>query len=206
MRRPGVIALDVNVQEISKIAGGVLALVMSIPMVISIVRENGAGQSFATWILWTALNSILTVSVIEQHGNFLLLLGFTVGAAASAAVLLWKGRFAWGRFETVVLILVLTCVLVWAASGSKLATIAATAASCIAGMPGMLALWRSPQPKIGNIWLGFAIANALSFFGGTTMTVEEKLAPGVFTISALLMVAVSRGRHRKVTCQNQTMA
>jgi len=192
-----------NVQEILKIAGGILALIMSLPMFITVVKHRGAGQSFATWMLWTALNSILTVSVIQQHGNYLMLLGFTFGAAASAAALLWQKRFLWGRFETVVLLLVLASVAVWAMSGSKMATIAATAASVIAGMPGMVALWRSPQRKVGNVWLGFAIANGLSFAGGATMTVEERLAPGVFTLSALLMVAISRRRHQNVTCETR---
>ncbi len=190
-----------NAQDIFKIAGGILALVMSVPMVIAVIRENGAGQSFATWILWTALNSVLTISVIQQHGNFLMLLGFTLGAAASALVLLWQGRLFWGKVETTVLILVLMCVAAWSVSGPKLATIAGTAASVIAGMPGMMALWRAPRRRLGNIWLGFAIANALSFAGGATMTVEERLAPGVFTISALMMVAISRGRHQNVTCE-----
>lgn len=181
-----------STQEILKIAGGIMALVMSVPMFIAILKENGAGQSFATWILWTALNTILTVSVIQQHGNFLMLLGFTVGAGAAALALMYQRQFRWRTFETVVLFLVIACLVVWKLSDAKLATIAATAASVIAGLPGLVALWKNPQRKVGNVWIGFTFANALSFFGGATMTVEERLAPGVFTVTALLMVMASR--------------
>jgi hypothetical protein len=174
-----------------KIAGGIGALALFVPMAIEVMKDGG-GQSFATWILWAALDSILTVSVIQQHGNFLLPLGFATGGIVLTGLLLAKGRMAWGRLDTVILALVLGCLAGWKLGGAKAATVAATMAICLAGIPGLIELWRNPQRQVGNIWGWYVLANGLAFLGGTAMTVEERFAPGVFAAYALLMFLVSR--------------
>jgi hypothetical protein len=73
-----------------------------------------------------------------------------------------------------------------------MATIAATVGVCVAGIPGWLAMLKRPQRKVGNVWAGYVLANGLSFFGGTAMTVEERFAPGVFALCSLAMFAASR--------------
>jgi len=175
-----------------KIAGGLGALALFVPMAVEVMKDGGGGQSFATWVLWAALDSILTVSVIQQHGNFLLPLGFVIGGVVVTGLLLAQGRFAWGRLDTVILALVLGCLAGWKLGGAKPATVAATTAICVAGIPGMIELWRNPQRQVGNIWGGYVLANGLAFLGGTAMTVQERFAPGVFAAFSLLMFLASR--------------
>ena len=174
-----------------KLAGGVGALALFVPMIVSITRSGGAGQSFATWALWAVLDSMLAITLYVQHGNYLLPLGFALGGVALSAVLLTKGGFAWGKFETVIALMVLASLAVWKFSGPRNATIAVTVAICIAGIPGIIEMARKPQPAAGKIWAGYVLANSLSFLGGTAMTVEERLAPGVFTVLSVLMLAAS---------------
>ena len=50
-----------------KIAGGVLALLLFIPLIAGILKEGAEGQSCATWFLWGLLDTVLTISVIEQR-------------------------------------------------------------------------------------------------------------------------------------------
>jgi hypothetical protein len=52
-----------------------------------------------------------------------------------------------------------------------------------------IAMLRNPQPSAGKIWAGFTAANLLSFFGGTAMTLEERLVPAAFTVLCGLMMA-----------------
>jgi hypothetical protein len=174
-----------------KLAGGVSALALFIPMATRIVKDGGAGQSFATWLLWAALDTILAVSIIEQHGNFLLPLGFALGSAVMT-LLLAQSRFAWSRMETVTLALVLGCLAGWKLGGARIATVAATTGICLAGIPGLVELWRNPQRQVGNIWGWYVLANGLAFLGGTALTVEERFAPGVFAVFSLLMFVASR--------------
>ncbi len=178
--------------QVLKIAGGLLALLMFIPMLASILKEGAEGQSCATWMLWGALDTVLTISIIQQRGNFLLPLGFAIGDVLVVILLLAKGKFRWGWFESCILVVVIGCVVAWKYSGSRTATIAATLGICVAGIPGLLAMLKQPQRKMGNVWLGYVLANALSFFGGTAMTVEERFAPGIFALCALVMFAASR--------------
>src|SRR6185437_15712936 len=160
-------------------AGGLLALLLFIPLIIGIWKEGAEGQSCATWLLWCALDTMLAVSIIEQRGNFLLPLGFAIGDGCLVVLLLAKGDFKWGWFETIVLIVVLGCMAAWKLAGARTATIAATLGICFAGLPGLVAMFRRPQRKVGSVWAGYTLANGLSFFGGTAMTIQERFAPGV---------------------------
>lgn len=179
-----------NGHDLFKIAGGVLAMVLYVPMIVEIIRVQGAGQSFATWGLWAVLDIILTITLWQQHGNYLLSLGFAVGGVALAVVLLAQGSWKWSRFETVIALMVLASLAVWKFSGPRNATIAVTAAVCIAGVPGFVEMLRQPQPAAGKLWAGFTVANLFAFFGGTAMTVEERLVPAAFTgLCALMVVA-----------------
>jgi hypothetical protein len=180
-----------NGHDILKLAGGVMALALFVPMIVTVARTGAAGQSFATWALWAVLDSTLTITIWQQHGNYLLTLGFALGGIALSAALLVRGGFAWGKFETIISILVLASLAVWKFSGPRDATIAVTVAICIAGVPGIVAMARKPQPSAGKIWAGYVVANGLAFFGGTAMTVEERLAPAAFVGLSVLMVAAS---------------
>ena len=178
-----------DIHDILKLAGGVLALALFAPLLADVFRRGGAGQSFATWILWAALDAILAVSIIQQHGNYLIVLGFAIGDGLMAAALLAKRRATWGRFETGVLLLTLGCLVTWKWSGPRVATVAATLAICVAGIPGLVALWKNPDRRVAKIWAWYALSNAVAFCGGTAMTLEERFAPGAFAVYSLLLVA-----------------
>lgn len=180
-----------NSHEIFKLAGGLLALVMYVPLIRDVLRLGSAGQSFATWGLWAGLDSMLTITLWLQHGNYLLSLGYAVGGLTLTAVLLKQGGFAWGIFETIITLLVVVCIVIWKFSGPRDASIAITAAVCIATIPGFVEMLRHPQRASRKIWAGFTLASSFSYLGGTTMTVEERLTPATFTILCVLMLAAS---------------
>ncbi len=169
---------------------------MYIPMIRDVLKQGGAGQSFAMWGLWAALDTMLAIALWVQHGNYLLPLGYSVGGVALTLVLLKQGGFSWGKFETIISLLVLVCIVIWKFSGPREASIAVTAAVCLAALPGLVEMLRQPQPASRKVWVGFTVASTLSFFGGTTMTVEERLTPAAFTILSLLMLAASFRRAR----------
>jgi hypothetical protein len=181
-----------DIHDILKIAGGVGALLLFIPMAIQTVKENGAGQNFATWTLWAALDTILAISTIVKHGNYLLPLGFSIGGIAMTIVLLVKRRFAWEKLDYVILGLVVVCLIVWLVGGARTAIIASTLATSVATIPGLIELWQRPQRRVANLWGWYAIANALAFFGGTAMSIEEKFTPAIFTVLSFLMFVAGR--------------
>ena len=178
-----------NGHDILKLAGGVMALALFVPMIVEIVRTRGAGQSFATWGLWAVLDSMLTITLWQQHGNYLLSLGFAVGGVFLSVVLLAQGGWAWGKFESVIALMVLASLAVWKFSGPRNATIAVTTAICIAGIPGIVEMARRPQRSAAKLWAGYTVANSLSLFGGAMWSVEERLAPAAFVALSVAMLA-----------------
>lgn len=179
-----------DIQGWLRISGGVLALLMYAPLVRQVLRNNGAGQSFAMWALWAVLDTTLTISVFVQRGNFLLPAGFAVGSILLTLLLLAKGRFSWGRLESVISGLVVVCVLVWKFSGPEMATIASTAAIVIAGTPALVELWRNPQRDLAHVWLGYTAANVLSCMGGASWSMEDRLVPAIFAVQTLVLALI----------------
>jgi len=180
----------VNSHDILKISAGVLALVLYLPLIRSAWRDNGAGHSFAMWALWAVLDTTITISLILRDGNFWLTAGFAAGSIILSLALLAKGRFTWGGLETVVLLLVLACLAIWKFSGPRRAIVATTLAIFIAGLPGLIELWKNPQPSVARIWLGYTIANLMAFLGGSTWTLEERFAPSIFAVQTLALTVV----------------
>jgi hypothetical protein len=177
-----------NHHAVFSLMGGILAMLMFIPLFLRTRREGGVGQSFASWLLWGLLDLILIFSLLEQQGNFWIIAGFAIGDFSLALLLAAQRRFNWTRFETGILVLVTVCVIGWQTGGAKAGTIFSIAAVCVAGIPGFLALKRNPDRPTGWIWLGFSFANFLSVLGGTSMALEQRLTPAIFALASLLMV------------------
>lgn len=172
-----------------------LALTLYYPLIAGILRvQNPIEQNVATWILWVALDTIALISVIQQNGNYLLLAVYCIAGTAVVYSLFYKKLFKWTRFESFVLFLVVICLVIWAISGSRGATIASTIAVWISGCPQIRDSWRKPDRTTGLIYLGFTVANGLSFFGGKSWTIEETFYPGMMTtLCAAIAVAAFRG-------------
>jgi hypothetical protein len=183
--------------ETLKIAGGLLALLLFIPMIASILKEGVEGQSCAMWALWGVLDTILTISLAKSGGNYWLPLGFTIGDVALVILLMSKWKLKWSWFETVILAMVVACMIAWKMGGPVTAAISSTLAICVAAIPGFVAMLKNPQPKVGNVWAAYVVANGLSFFGGTAMIIKERFAPGAFALCSLAMFAASRARLRE---------
>jgi len=179
-----------ELHDLLKISGGVLALGMTIPLLVSAVRDHGAGQSFAMWALWALLDTTATISLIVQHGNFWLTAGYALGSVSLAVVLLAQGRFAWGWLETLIALLVVVCLVIWKLGGPKTATVATTLAIVVAGLPGMKELWRAPQRFLAWVWAGYTVASLLALAGGTAWSIEERFAPAVFAVQTLALMLI----------------
>ena len=162
------------------------------PIIWEIVRYGTAGQSFATWGLWAGLDSMLTVALWLQHGNYLLSLGYAVGGVALTVVLLQRGGFSWGRFETIITLLVLGMSPIWKSQRP------AQRQHC--GNDRRLHWWRSRdfsrccatrnrrRARFGPALRSPAVCPILA---GTGMTVEERLTPAAFTILSVVMFVAS---------------
>lgn len=171
-------------------AGALIALLLYFPLIVGILRQQ-IEQSFATWILWVALDLIALASIIFQHGNYAILVCYCLGGTAVSAALIYEKQFKWTWFETLVLFLVFVCLTIWAVSGSRMATIASTLAVAISGLPQLRDSWLKPDRQTGYIYLGYVFANGFSLLGGKAWTVEDRFYPGVCTVLCVLITIVA---------------
>ena len=175
--------------DVLKLAGGIGALALFVPMAVRIIKDDGAGQSFATWFLWATLDTILTVSLFLQHGNYLLPLGFaaggialTVSVAGQRAIRLephgqrvfGAGARLPGRLENRV--------------GPRRPPSPPRWGFAWRAFPGWLSCGEIRSAKWETSGAGTCWPTGLSFLGGTAMTLEERFAPAVFAVFSALMV------------------
>ena len=170
--------------------GSIIALLLYYPLVSGILKKQ-IEQSFATWVLWVALDLIALVSVILQHGNYAILVCYCLGGTAVSAALIYMRQFRWTWFENCVLAMVIVCLVAWYLTGSRITTIISTIAVAISGLPQLRDAWLRPDRQTAFIYLGYVFANGFSFLGGKAWTIEDRFYPGVCTILCAFITAVA---------------
>lgn len=169
------------------LAGSVIGIACYLPLCLAILRGK-VKQNLATWVLWALLDGIAAASIFYQHGNYFLVAAYASGSTVTSLSILRSRNFAWTLFHTMVSLLVLACVIVWAISGAYVATIASTTAVIIAGIPLLIDCYKTPAENPFSTYLGFLIANGLGTIGGKEWSVSERLYPAACTVYCLIAV------------------
>jgi hypothetical protein len=143
------------------------------------INVSCEGLSFATFMLWSALAWITTITTWKQSGEAGVPLMYSIGATITMCILMWKGKTAWSSNDTIVAILVVICVVVWMVKGDRLALVASVMAATIAVIPFMLLTWKNPSlsPIVANT--SFLIANIFGFISAEKWTLQDRLYLGV---------------------------
>ena len=176
--------------SILQLIGGIIGLLANIPLFVGIYQDK-IRQSFATYLLWGILDLITSVTIILQHGNYWLSVFYAFGALSIASLLMIKRQITWTWFETLVSALVSICVIVWYFEGERFALIASITSLLIASIPQIIQTLINPSLTPTGIYLVFSLASLLSFLGGKTFSLEEKLYPGTGLIMCLLIAFLS---------------
>jgi uncharacterized membrane protein YobD (UPF0266 family) len=155
-------------------------------MVVGVIRSGGVGLTFSTFILWASLAWITTVNLRVQKIDAKLVTVYAIGSSCTAISLLCLGRIGWSYFDTVVAMLVVTCIIIWKTGGPKLALIAMVTAGLIAAMPFTIMTWRHPEtsPILANS--GFFFANLFTYLSAKEF--DDRLYSGVNVILCGLLV------------------
>lgn len=157
-------------------------------LVVSTAMGTGEGVSLTTFTLWSVLAWIAGFSILKQGANPSVPMMYAVGSGSTAFVLLLKKRFEWSGLDTVTIILVGLCVVLWLTRGPRWAMIMSIVTGVIAGLPFIVMTWKSPasSPIISSS--GFLLANFLFFLSGKKWTLEDRLYGGVNVIVTSLLV------------------
>lgn len=175
----------------------VLALFLYFPLCIQIIKGK-VQQNFATWFLWATLDGVAAGTLVVQHGNYLLPVAYTLGSGITALCIIRSKNFVWTWFESLVTILVIICITIWAVSGPRIATIASSLAMIIAGAPQIIETYQRPRDTPIMIFFGYFTANSLSMLGAKSWTVEERFYPtcaATFCLAIVIIILCRRGKY-----------
>lgn len=152
---------------------------------------GGKPQNLASWILFTLLTGIAAASVIAQRGNYPIALVWAIGNG-TVSLCIFKSRiFSWTWLESVVVVLVIVCLVIWAMSGAKAATIATSIAFLTAGLPQLRDTYHKPWNTSVVIYFGYSVASTLSVIAGKTWSVEQRLFPMVLVLFNFVVAVVA---------------
>lgn len=148
-------------------------------------------QNLASWVLFTLLTGVAAASVIVQHGNYPIALVWAIGNATVSLCIFKSKVFSWTWLESMVVVLVLACLVVWKISGPKAATIATSIAFLTAGLPQLRDTYRKPWNTSVIIYSGYSVASMLSVIAGKDWSVEQRLFPMVLVLFNFLVAIVA---------------
>lgn len=172
-------------------AGAALSLLLY-RLIVKDVLRGVLRQSLATWGLWGLLDLITLISIIVENGNWLILAIYVLGSLAVCSSLAYKKQFEWTWFETFVVALVGSCLLVWYYLGPKATTVAGTISVALATLPQLKDSWLTPDRNSVKIWAGFLVVNIFFFLGGASWEVKEVLYPLVCVGLCVALTAINR--------------
>jgi hypothetical protein len=178
--------------------GAVIAVLAYIPLTHG-VWKGTITQNFATYALWGALDAIAAVSIVLKEGNFLLPAMYVLLSVGVAAGILRTRTFSWTWLETLISGLVVLCIIIWATSGDRAATIASSLAVVIASIPQFVEFWKKPKEAPMWTYAAFTLANGVSILAGKDWSVEERFYPTVCTIATALFVLTAARRYLDTT-------
>lgn len=180
--------------NIYALVGAVIAALAYIPLTFG-VWKGKITQNFATYALWGALDTIAAGSIILKGGNFLLPAMYVILSIGVAAGILRTRTFSWTWLESLISGLVLVCVIVWAFSGDRAATVASSLAVAIASIPQFVEFWKKPRQAPMWTYVAFTAANSISILAGKDWSIEERFYPAVCTIATILFVIAAARRY-----------
>jgi hypothetical protein len=157
-------------------------------MVIGIKKNNGKGQNFFTWLLWTVLDILLLITaILEKSSSAILILSCVIGSFITTLFLISYKKMNWTWHETFTLITTVTFVILWIYSQSNLlGLILMVIAQLIAGWPLMRESWINPESKYNLAsYLVFMFGYILTIYSSPNLEIQNILFPVAFLIYTL---------------------
>ena len=184
-----------KMKSVLLILGSMFAMLAYFPLA-KLIKKDPKGYSFASFMLWAILDVICMISIyLEGNLTYILSLVFVLGSGYIAYMLYKLKQRTWGKSENVICFLIIICLYVYYTSGNIGATIAATTATVLAGVPQVIAIWKNPDRKALPIWFLFATGSSLIFLSASGWDFENFISGRIFPLAngsmAILLFFIS---------------
>jgi len=163
-------------------------------------NKDDNSQVFITWALYCFLDFITMKYSNKIDGNYVLLFGCAVGSFFMAIILLIQGRISWTRRETMLSILVISCVVIQHKCGYYWGTISGIMSEILVGVYLAIRTFKNPVFQYNLIaYCLFLIASILSFNHAPNWSIEQIGYPGseIVLTSVTIFPLLREYRRRK---------
>lgn len=151
-------------------------------------------QNAASWVMWTVLNSIVAGSSLRAgNKDVWLSLGFAIGNAFVAIVLISNGSWGWDVTASKCALGAAAAMLLWKFASPTSALVAAVAAIWIASIPLVRFTAFNPNPSLWWFWGTPLVCGIISFFAAEKWTLAHRLFPASTIIFTTLMTVLTMG-------------
>ena len=180
----------------------VFSLIPFAPLIIGLIKQKDQSQTFLTWILYLILDCITMFSNIKvgPHG-YVMLFGFAVGSLIMSAILFYQKRFArWSLVETITLLLITICLIIWKLGGSYWALTSGIASETIVGLYLMRRTFRDPVVRYNMSGYSlFLLVSVITLLTAQEWTISEVgfALPETILNSIILIPLIIKRRKEK---------
>ena len=147
-------------------------------LIIRDVLKGTSPMNIATWLIWSIVNTVVTASIIASgftHPWMNLI--FTAGAIVVFLLSLRRGRWKWGKTESVCFLIALSAMGGWYFLGPTPAIVLSVSAMCIGGIPQLRDTFNQPRSQQMRNWMLFLISCIFSLVGAPMWDLAHALYP-----------------------------
>lgn len=175
--------------------GGIMGIIANIFLFIAIYKnkenQTKVEQNFCFWMCLAILDIIVLITTIIKDGNYLLPLSFAIGSICITFLLLYKKQIEWTIIETITIIFIFICLIIWWQFGEKAAIISSVTAISFCYLPQIKDTQKNPEKTPTKIYLIFTLSETISIVGGRDWSVQEQLYAISQLIAGLIIILFS---------------
>lgn len=177
-----------DLHSVIGVIAGIVALLGFVPYAIAVLRGT-TQPSIASWIIWTALGTVLSASYFyaDSASSWWITASYAVGPFVILFLSLKVGRFSWDRADSLYICGALVGLGWWWVSGvAATAQVVSIVVDVFGAVPTVKKCWVDPESEDPTAWWVFLLAGVINLFA-----VERwSLASGMYPVYSMSIAAV----------------
>ena len=190
-----------DLHSVIGVMAGIVGLLGFVPYAVAVLRGT-TQPSIASWIIWTALGTVISASYFsaDSASSWWLTASYAVGPFVILFLSLKVGRFRWDRVDSLYIGGALIGLVWWWLSGvAAAAQVVSIVVDLLGAIPTVKKCWLDPESEDPTAWWVFLLASLLNLFAVERWSLASGLYP-VYSacIAAAMVVCITRPIRTKV--------
>lgn len=146
------------------------------------------GSSFASFMIWGVLNSMLATSIWLQGGNYSLVALYALTSFITGVCIVWVQGVRWTPDDTVIAVIAILCMVSCFGRTAYYVTIVSTIATLLGCLPQFRDIRKNPDHQKYWPWIGFGLSHICSIAAGTEWSIPQRFYPTCCLVSTAILI------------------